>query len=267
MRARLGQHFLTNANAIESIVSSLKLSDHTAVIEIGPGSGAITEPIVHCLEKQFGKGAQYVGIERDEILAKKLSEKFHNVGTNISFITGDARKELQKILIDIAKTHASFVLVGNIPYYITGFFVRLLGSLEPRPNTIVLTIQREVAERITAKQPHMNMLSASVEYWADAKILFHIPKTSFKPQPKIDSSVIELVPRKKIDQKSENYYKTIKIIFSHPRKTTLNNIKEVAGGEWGAIENAIQALGITNKTRSQELSVEIIKKISKIVYN
>ncbi len=267
MRAHLGQHFLTHEDFIKRIVSSLKLSDYKAVVEVGPGRGALTVPIIYELNDRYGDSARYIGIERDSSLANTLTKTFSSSNAHISFIDGDARKELENVFQQITKTHKSFVLVGNIPYYITGFFVRLLSSIEPRPKRIVLTMQREVAERITAHPPHMNMLSASVQCWAHAEILFHIPKTAFLPSPEVHSSVIALTPNQQITTLNEYYYKTLKILFGHPRKTLINNLRTLPKKQFDSAKEKILELGLTNHTRSQELSIEIIKKISKIVYN
>ena len=141
-------------------------------------------------------------------------------GDKIEIIAGDALKMLPDVVSGYG-SKTSYKLIGNIPYYITGFLLRTISELEHKPKITVLTVQKEVAKRICGE---MNLLSASVRYWAEPEIIGIIPKSDFSPQPKVDSAIIRL---KTINKKretgdeaksAENYHKFIKILFKQPRK-------------------------------------------------
>ena len=157
----------------------------------------------------------------------------------------------------------AYKLVGNIPYYITGRLFRILGEVEKKPKLIILTIQKEVAERLVVKPPNMNILGASVQVWGDVKIIEQIPKENFNPVPKVDSAVIKIVPRG--NKIPEGYYQLVKILFRHPRKTILNNLSISLEKE--VVSKKIKDMGFDPKIRPQNLSVSTIKKLVRIVSN
>ena len=136
---------------------------------------------------------------------------------------GDALKILPSLIENCKLKIENYKVVGNIPFYITGFLLRVLSELEPKPERIVLTVQKEVAARIAARPPKMNLLAASVQFWAEPEITGIIPKSDFSPQPKVDSAILKITP-KKTGAKPENYYPLIKTLFKQPRKTILNNL-------------------------------------------
>ncbi|MEK9168289.1 MAG: rRNA adenine dimethyltransferase family protein, partial [Patescibacteria group bacterium] len=119
-------------------------------------------------------------------------------------------------------------IIGNIPYYITGYLLRILGELENKPSLIVLTIQKEVAERVCAKVGKTNLLAASVQFWAKPEIVDFISKKDFKPMPKVDSAIIRLAIRVQplaTRENADKYYQFIRILFKQPRKTIVNNLE------------------------------------------
>jgi 16S rRNA (adenine1518-N6/adenine1519-N6)-dimethyltransferase len=151
----------------------------------------------------------------------------------------DAEKDHRK---DGHGASKPYKIVGNIPYYITGKLLRVISELDQKPVRAVLMVQKEVAERICAVSPEMNRLAASVQFWADARIIAIVPKKDFSPPPEVDSAVIVLETKKwaldgtpahgsaaHIDP--ELYYRAVRGIFAQPRKTLLNNIM--------AIDNAL----------------------------
>jgi 16S rRNA (adenine1518-N6/adenine1519-N6)-dimethyltransferase len=252
MSKRLGQHFLKNKKKIRKIVDALELQNGDTVVEIGPGKGALTKEILK-------NKIKYIGIEKDEeLIDELLSSKFVREKDNIEIIEGDILKILPGLTTYKLTT---LKLVGNIPYYITGQLLRILGEIEKKPKFIVLTIQKEVAERLVVKPPNMNILGASVQVWGDVKIIEQIPKEDFKPVPKIDSAVIKIVPRG--NKIPEGYYQLVKILFRHPRKTILNNLS--IGLEKEVVSKKIKDMGFDPKIRPQNLSVENIKKLAGVL--
>ncbi|MBI2013466.1 MAG: ribosomal RNA small subunit methyltransferase A [Candidatus Colwellbacteria bacterium] len=248
---KLGQHFLQSKNTLKKIVDSLDIKSTDTVVEIGPGHGELTEYLL------AAKPTQLILIEKDPDLVSELNLKLKT--KNLKLIEGDALKILPKLSTTLQTTH--YKLCGNIPYYITGYLFRLLADIEPRPSKIVFTIQKEVADRICQKAPKMNLLAASVQYWAEPKIISVVKKTAFRPQPKVDSAIIELIPKLRATNypPQTNYYKFIKVLFKQPRKTILNNlVTRITKNEVTKILNKV---GIDPSLRPQNLSIEQIEKL------
>ncbi len=281
MPAKLGQHFLINKSALKKIAESLEIKKNDLIIEVGAGHGELTEII-----KQENSEIKIIAIEKDKTLVEFARKKFES-DKKIKIIEGDALKEIKNQISQIkavpnnkTKLNAkqtnqnpkiknllpnteNLKITGNIPYYITGYLFRALAELEPKPSLIVLTIQKEVAQRICAEPPKMNLLAASLQFWSKPKIISFIKKTSFNPQPKIDSAIIKLTTKnEKPGIKSESYYKLIKIIFKQPRKTILNNFAKGFKKQKGEIEKELKSLDVDPTLRPQNLSIEDLIKLA-----
>lgn len=253
---RLGQHFLTDKNALKKIAALLDLKKGDIVIEIGPGHGELTEEV-----RKEKLEIRIVAIERDESLANALRAKFSG-NEKIEIITGDALKVLSSITQNSSLITQNYKLVGNIPYYITGKLLRTISELPEKPLISVFTIQKEVAERLTARPPRMNRLAASVQFWAEPEIAFIIPCTSFQPIPEVDSATIILkkVSPRRIE--TDAYYKSVRAIFAQPRKTILNNLSDGMGANKREVMEKLEKIGIETTLRPQNLSIEDIIKIA-----
>ena len=282
MRKRLGQYFLTNKPAITRIITALDLQKNDMLIEIGPGEGALTIP----LAEKCGKiGCKIIAIEKDLNLAKKIKTG----NEKLEIVTGDALKVLPLIVIDLR--NQSVKIVGNIPYYITGKLLRILGdlitnypagdearskrqlphrrrdSLKAAITNIVLTIQKEVAERIIAQPPKMNLLAAAVQIWAEPEIIDYLKPGDFSPPPEVESAIIklEIKEEKSANKNLEKYYELIKILFKQPRKTILNNLSNGWANRQikkGGILKILRSMDLRGDERPQNLSIEIIKKLA-----
>jgi len=159
-------------------------------------------------------------------------------------------------------------IVGNIPYYLTGYLLRQIGDLTKKPEIIILTIQKEVAERIAAVPPKMNMLAASVQFWAEPRIIDFIPRKEFQPAPQVDSAIIRISPKPaRLCENSAAYYETVKKIFRQPRKTLWNNIRTAEKNRENSLLAAIRKIGIDPGSRPQNLSVKNLKEIAEMLYN
>jgi 16S rRNA (adenine1518-N6/adenine1519-N6)-dimethyltransferase len=249
----LGQHFLSNNAILHNIARETRVVPLETVVEIGPGKGSLTKALHRELAEHGG--SRLIALERDPLLAAELVAGTADWRPAVDVVTGNAIETLQKVVLDLGKK--PYCIAGNIPYYLTGRLLRIFAELPQRPRTIVLTIQKEVAERLAARPPHLNLLAASVQHWAIPEILFSIPRTAFEPPPKIDSSVIRLTPRSsKPDPRDEAYFRLLRILFKQPRKTIGNNLRE------GGIKiEALHAAGIDPKNRPQSLTEEQIIKL------
>jgi 16S rRNA (adenine1518-N6/adenine1519-N6)-dimethyltransferase len=251
----LGQNFLKDDRALDRIVAVLSVVPEDVVIEIGPGHGELTRRVLEYSPQRL------IAIEKDPQLIQYYLQKLIDESKNLRVIEGDALLELPRLAEhELADIH--YKLIGNIPYYITGYLLRTIGELKNKPGSIVLTIQKEVAEKLCAQPPKMNLLAASVQIWGVTEIIRYISKKSFKPSPKVDSAVVKITVREGVP--NQNYYAFIRTLFSHPRKTALNNLRPL-GMSREAIENTLISLGVNPKARAQNLSIEEIQKLSSLL--
>ncbi|TSC59770.1 MAG: 16S rRNA (adenine1518-N6/adenine1519-N6)-dimethyltransferase [Parcubacteria group bacterium LiPW_15] len=262
MGQKLGQHFLRDEGAIEKIISALGDNIKT-VIEVGPGRGALTKSLAESLSSS---GGRLIAIEKDPLLAAEAKSWDLK---NLEIIEEDILVALPEVVSKLKDE--DYALVGNIPYYLTGFLLRKISELEQKPIRTIFMIQKEVAERVVSKPPEMNRLSASIQFWADPKILKTVSKNSFNPPPKVDSAIILLETKKSPPKISaESYYSAVRAIFAQPRKTILNNLAaKFEDPRKIASEKAAQALevaGLSPGLRPQDLSVEDILLIAKAIY-
>ncbi len=272
MPRRLGQHFLRNKAVLEKIVGLLELKPKDILIEIGAGHGELTELLVN----QLLVFSKIIAVEKDEELAGFLKEKFSR-DKRIEIIEGD----ILKILPGLTKGYKPrlrrgfggqvkakrFKVVGNIPYYLTGQLLRLIGELPNKPERIIFMLQKEVAERLVAEPPQMNRLAASVQFWAASKIISYVSKNEFRPRPRVDSAIVSFT-RLNLDYRridADKYYKTVRILFQQPRKTILNNLAAAFPKTTKRlILQKLSDIGINANDRPQNLSIGDIIKIAHI---
>lgn len=258
---QLGQYFLKNRKILRRIIKALNLTAGETVIEIGSGHGELTDEL-----KAVNRELQIITIEKDEFLVKKLKEKYGN-NKNIKIINADVLKILPALTKELKSKTKNYKLIGNIPYYLTGRLLRIVSELELKPILTVLTVQKEVAERICAKPPAMNLLAASVQFWAEPEIVFYLTKKDFWPMPKVDSAVIKLKTLKNQPLNAEKYYALIKILFKQPRKTILNNLLAAQLAGRAALIVKLEQIKINPYNRPQNLALNQLKLLTKMLYN
>jgi len=257
-KRQLGQHFLKNQAAIKKIVAALELQPGETVIEVGAGRGELTGELLR-------HNINLIAVEKDKWLARQLASKFSIFNDQFSIKEGD----VLKVLPQLTKTlnPKPYTLVGNIPYYLTGYLLRLIGELEHKPALIVFTLQKEVAERLAAQPPQMNKLAASVQFWAKPEIIDYLKPGDFSPPPKVRSAIIRLHP-KPYTLNPIPYYQLVNIIFKQPRKTIFNNLRPARRslGEGGGtgLEKRLAEIGLTGKERPQNLTIDQIKTLSQM---
>lgn len=253
MRENLGQHFLTNAGVLRKIAEILEVRPEETVIEIGPGHGELTDRI---LASAGEAKIKLLLIERDPALAEALREKYAG---KAAVREGDALD----ILPEAARGQKNYKLAGNIPYYLTGHLLRTISEMTDKPELTVFTIQKEVAERIVERPPHMNRLAAAVQVWAEAKIAGLISRRDFSPPPEVDSATVVL--RRRTDApagvKLENYYAALHALFKQPRKTAENNLMEGLGIARADAQKLLRETGLRTGARPQDLDVGDIVRL------
>lgn len=263
----LGQNFLKSKKALNDIANSADISDKDIVLEIGPGMGDLTELLIE-------KAKQVIAIEKDDRLIPILTEKFTKEIKSKKFklIHGD----ILEILEDKEKNQkksteeywpAKYKLVANIPYYITGAILRGFLSIKIQPSKIVLLVQKEVAERIIARDKKESLLSISVKVYGKPKIISRVPAGAFVPVPNVDSAVLSISDISKsyfTDFTEENFFKILKAGFAHKRKLLSANLrtdlknKSSTDSEFSKekIAEAMLKSNIKEKSRSEDLDLK-----------
>lgn len=249
-KKQLGQVFLKNKRFIEKIISALKIKPKETIIEIGAGTGMLTEALLKTKTK-------VIAIEKDPSLFNFLKEKFKGT-QNLEIIQEDIRNILNP-KFKIQDSKFNYKLVGNIPYYLTSYLFRLLVDLEKKPKLVVLMVQKEVALRINSKPPKMNLLAVLVQTFFQPKIICYVLKNNFWPQPKVDSAIIQLIPYKHLFQNKKEKEKFIKIIkagFSQPRKLLIKNLNSKLKLEKDNLFSIFEKAKISEKVRAQEIDLK-----------
>lgn len=252
----LGQNFLINPGVLNKIVEVAEISKEDLVLEVGPGTGNLTEKIAE-------RAGKVVTVEKDGRLIKPLKEKFKD--SNVEVVEGNVLKIDVRTLLDNniplskASGNIKYKIVANIPYYITSNLLRTIFEKWPKPKLIVLTIQKEVAQRIVAKPPYMNLLALSVQLYSEPKIISYISKGSFRPMPKIDSAIIRLSlrPENLNPKQKEEFFKLIKVGFTGKRKQLANNLfKNFSIGILKEdLSKIFKEIGFKNDVRAENLSL------------
>lgn len=250
-KKRLGQHFLSDPRILGRIISAADIRPGDAVVEIGPGPGTLTR----LLSNHAGK---VIAIELDRHLCEGLKRQFADKD-HVEIIHGDALEYPYESI-------GRFKVVANIPYYITTPIIfRLLGAKQ-NLETMTLTVQKEVAERIVAKPggKDYGILSIMVQYHAEADIKFLIGRDAFRPAPKVDSAVLHITilerPAVEISDR-DMFFRIVRTAFAQRRKTLANSLRPVSGNARDVLLKA----GIDPGRRPETLSLAEFARISEIL--
>jgi len=242
----LGQNFLIDEAALLRVVDAAGIEADDDVLEIGPGLGGLTRHLA-------GRARQVVAVEVDGDLLPPLREVLAS-HPNVRLVHGDI------LALDPAEWLASpgYLVVANIPYYITSALIRHLLEARTRPRRLVLTVQREVAERITASPGEMSLLALSVQLYGQPRVVAHIPAEAFYPAPKVDSAIIrtDLYPAPIIPETHiPGFFRLAKAGFSQKRKTLRNALSGGLACEPAQAEQLLRAAGLDPQRRAETLSL------------
>ncbi len=241
-KKHLGQNFLYDPSILTRIIDVAELSPDDTVVEIGPGPGRLTRMLAEVVQK-------VIAVELDQDLYERLRAELIGY-RNIELIHGDALKYSYEGI-------GRFKVVANIPYYITTPIIFRLLEARKNLETMTLTIQKEVAERIAASPggKDYGVLSIMVQYHARPEMKFIIPKEAFRPEPKVDSAVlhIRLLERPSVPVRDEKmFFRVVRTAFSQRRKTLSNSLK----GFGADIKELLTAAGIDPGRRPETLRLE-----------
>jgi len=256
----LGQNFLKSKAALLAMVRAGEISAQDTVLEIGPGQGALTEKILET-------GARVIAIEKDDRLIELLEEKFieQKKSGQFTLIHGDI---LETDLAKLGFKNEQFKLIANIPYYITGLIFRkfLEGALQPEK--IVIMVQKEIADRIIARDSKESLLSLSVKAYGEPKKILKVEKEHFSPKPKVDSAIllIDHISKDFFTEMSEkDFFELIKAGFAHKRKVLIANLKGFHGKNSDELKKIFDQLSLSEKSRSEDLTLADWKNLGKLI--
>src|SRR3989338_505431 len=249
-----GQNFLIDENVIHQIMDVAEVGQHENILEVGPGFGVLTTEL-------SSRSDQVLAVEIDNKLCEGLQKMFFGGGVTIH--CHDILKMPNREILAMFKGASGYKVISNLPYSITSHFVRKFLEQEPKPNAMVLMIQKEVAKRMVSEPGEMSILSVSVQLYADPELKFHVPKRSFWPEPEVDSSVVVIKNIRSNEEveneygiKRKEFFQLVRVGFSARRKKLVNNIasgvriEQQAAGEW------LGRAGVDLGARAQELSVK-----------
>ncbi len=253
LRARheLSQNFLADPDVLQAIVDLAEPTPGRRILEIGPGLGILTRALLE-------GGAEVTAVELDRRLADRLAHTLPAAGRegegHVRVVQGDI---LDQDITELVEP--PYEVVANIPYHITSPILhRFLGS-QPEPDRLILMVQREVAERITAAPGEMSYLSVFVQYHADVRIAFAVPREAFEPPPDVDSAVVVLEPHPgalSTAGDEDELWRLVQAGFRERRKMLRNVLSRQLPVRHGDVDRALSATGIAGERRPQTLSVD-----------
>ncbi|MAU34037.1 ribosomal RNA small subunit methyltransferase A [Candidatus Saccharibacteria bacterium] len=249
----LGQHWLTDRSILSDIADAADIQPGDTVLEIGPGLGTLTSELLRRAER-------VVAVELDNELALKLPGQFP--GKNLTVVNQDI------LQYDLASLPKDYVVVANVPYYITSKIIQYLLTSANRPRTIVLLVQKEVAERVAAHPGDMSILAVSAQLYAEVDLDQVVPAAFFTPPPKVDSQVVVLRTRPEPlvpESQQRSFFRVVKAGFSAKRKKLRSSL---AGGLGVSKEQAallLEQANISPDVRAEALSMEQWRRLATIV--
>lgn len=247
-RKRFGQNFLADKNILSRIVRAAELAPLDVVLEIGPGLGHLTRALAET-------NAQVVCVELDRDLLAKLGEEFAAV-PNVQLLEGDVLKRPPTEWLAEANAAPPYVVAANIPYYITSAILRYLLEADTPPLRIVVMVQRQVAQQLSAKPPHGNLLGVSVQFYGTPRIVDIVPAGAFYPRPTVDSAIVRIdVTQRRDGIDPKQFFEVVRAGFSAKRKQLHNALSTglpLSKPETGAL---LARAGIDPARRAETLSL------------
>lgn len=246
-RRELGQHFLVDAGALARIVAAAELTADDAVLEIGAGVGNLTRLLA-------ASAGRVVAVEIDRrflpVLEAELADR-----PNVRLVMGDILALDPSELME----RGPYKVVANLPYAITSAVLRHLLEARVPPQRMVVTVQREVAERMVARGGRMSLLAVSVQFYGHPQLLFRLRPGIFYPPPEVESAVVRIdsYPRPPVEVTDVNgFFRVVRAGFSQPRKQLINSLAHGLGISSEEAADALRRAGIDPRLRAERLGLE-----------
>ncbi len=247
----LGQNFLINQSILPTIINAAEIKPGETILEIGPGYGILTEALLKA-------GAKVFAIEKDFDLIAGLTQKFGN-NKNLKIVHQDA------LWFD-ASHFEKYKVVSNLPFNIASPIIRKFLESSNPPELMVVMVQKEVAEKIVAKpgNSERGVLTVSVEFYGNAEIIATVSKNSFQPQPKVDASIIKIVPQKKSDLEPKLFFRIVKAGFAAKRQQIHNSLAATLRMPKDQVLEWLKLSAIEPQKRAEDLSLKDWLTLAKI---
>ena len=253
---RLGQNLLIDKQVIKKVIRTANLQPKDIVLEIGPGTGVLTQEIAKTAKK-------VIAVEKDPSMCQILKQALGDF-KNVEIVNQDILKNYE-----LGIRNYEYKIVANLPFYITAPVIRKFLEIKNPPKEMTLIIQKEVAQRICANPPKMSILAVSVQFYANAKIISYISKKSFYPVPKVDSAIIKIIPRQfrvpVSRQFCERFFRIVKAGFAHPRKQLANNLSKMLKLDKKELSSLLLKNNIKPTQRAETLSIKDWIKLSNML--
>ncbi len=244
----LGQNFLVDGRVRAKIVDAADISSDDTIVEIGPGRGFLTKALAE-------RAGRVVAVELDDGLIPRLRETFAN-SCQVEIVHGDARTiDIDSLLGEAEE----YKVVANLPYYAATPIVRRFLENERRPSTLVVMVQREVGQEMTASPGKMGVLSVATQVYGRAQIVTSVPPKAFRPSPNVTSAVVRIDTYSEPAVASENaasFFTLVRAGFSARRKQLHNSLRNGLDMESDAVLMMLSNAGISPTRRAQTLSIE-----------
>ncbi len=244
---RLGQHFLVDESALARIVDAAELSRDEAVLEVGPGLGTLTRALA-------AEAGHVVAVEVDPRLVAVLAQELADL-PNVCVVEGDVLELDPATLME----EQPYKVVANLPYGITAAVLRHLLEARVPPDRMVVTVQREVAERIVAREGRMSLLAVSVHFYGEPRVLFRLKPGAFYPRPEVESAVLRIDrhPRPPIEGITPaEFFRVVRAGFGQPRKQLRNSLAAGLGITPQEAAALLHQAGIDPHLRAERLRLE-----------
>ena len=249
---KFGQHFLTDPRVVARIADAAELTLSDTVLEIGPGLGHLTRALAE-------RARSVIAIELDRGLARKLQEEFAG-NDRVKIAQGDFLERAPAEWIQAAgEDPGSFKVVANVPYYITSAILRHLLEADRKPETIVLTVQKQVAQRLIAQPPRMNLLAVSAQFFSQPRIVRTIAAGAFYPRPQVDSAVVRLDVYRSLpwaEMPTEIFFRVVRAGFGERRKQLRNALTHNLKLSPEVVTAALSRAHIAPTRRAETLRVD-----------
>ena len=250
LRARkgLGQHFLIDGEVLKRITSAAELTPADVIVEVGPGLGVLTRELAQ-------KAGRVIAIELDSKLAAALEQTLASFN-NVTIINDDVLRIEPKDLVTEPKT--GYKVVANLPYYITSPVLRHFLEASAKPQLMLVMVQKEVAEAIVARPGGMSLLSVSIQFYGEPRIIGYVPAQCFYPAPKVDSAILRIdpYPQPAVAVDEESFFELVRAGFTAPRKQLANSLAQGLGVVKGKALSLLETAGIVSQRRAETLSLE-----------
>jgi len=247
-RKRLGQHFLIDNNVLQQILSAAELTADDIVIEVGPGLGILTRELARRVKR-------VIAVELDDTLAELLRRELSPF-PNVTIVNEDILKIDPS---DLVSETERYKVVANLPYYITSPVLRHFLEASVKPGLMVVMVQREVAQAIAAGPGRRSLLSISVQFYGQPRIISKVPASSFYPAPEVDSAIlrIDLYPRPAVAVDDvDGFFEMVRAGFASPRKQLANSLAQGLGWPKADVLNILEEANIASLRRAETLALE-----------